>query len=128
MIAWPNESSVCQWSGRTGFNPRSIHAKNSKKWYLMPPCLALRTIRWGSRVKWSIPGNGVAPSLLHRGVVAIEKGAFGSPTTTVANLSLDLRGIPYANDILLEEHQWYNTTYIKRLIPFQRVLVRNWIL
>ena len=33
-----------------------------KKWYLMPPCLALRTIRWGSRVKWINPGNGVAPS------------------------------------------------------------------
>ena len=33
-----------------------------KKWFLMPPCLALSTIRWGSRVKWSNPGNGVAPS------------------------------------------------------------------
>ena len=33
-----------------------------KKWYLMPPCLTLSSIRWGSRVKWSNPGNGVAPS------------------------------------------------------------------
>ena len=33
-----------------------------KKWYLMPPCLVLSTIRWGSRVKWSNPGKGVAPS------------------------------------------------------------------
>ena len=38
---WPNELSVCQWSGRPGFNPRSSHTKDSKKWYLMPPCLTL---------------------------------------------------------------------------------------
>ena len=28
----------------------------------MPPCLTLRNIRYGSRVKWSNPGKGVAPS------------------------------------------------------------------
>ena len=28
----------------------------------MPPCLALSIIRYGSRVKWSNPGKGVAPS------------------------------------------------------------------
>ena len=33
-----------------------------KKWYLIVPCLTLSTIRWGSRVKWSNPGNWVAPS------------------------------------------------------------------
>ena len=33
-----------------------------KKWYLMPPCLALSIIRYGLRVKWSNPGKGVAPS------------------------------------------------------------------
>ena len=33
-----------------------------KKWYLMIPCLALSIIRYGSRVKWSNPGKGVAPS------------------------------------------------------------------
>ena len=32
------------------------------KWYLMLPCLALSIIRCTSRVKWSNPGNGVAPS------------------------------------------------------------------
>ena len=32
-----------------------------KKWYLMPPCLTLSIIRYGSRVKWSNPGRGVAP-------------------------------------------------------------------
>ena len=54
------------------------------KWYLIPPCLTLSIIRYGSRVKWSNPGKGVAPPL-HLGVVAIEKGALGSPSTMVAN-------------------------------------------
>ena len=31
------------------------------KWYLMPPCLTLSFIRYGSRVKWRNPGKGVAP-------------------------------------------------------------------
>ena len=33
-----------------------------KKWYLMPLSLTPSIIRYGSRVKWSNPGNGVAPS------------------------------------------------------------------
>ena len=33
-----------------------------KKWYLMLSCLTLSIIRYVSRVKWSNPGNGVAPS------------------------------------------------------------------
>ena len=33
-----------------------------KKWYLMPPCLTLSIIRYGTRVKWSNPEKGVAPS------------------------------------------------------------------
>ena len=48
--------AICQYSGRPGFNPRSY--QRLKKWHLMPPCLALNTIRWGSKVKWSNPGNG----------------------------------------------------------------------
>ena len=57
-----------------------------KKWYLMWPCLALRIIRYRSRVKWTNPENGVAPSL-HLGVVAIEKGASESPSTKVTNFT-----------------------------------------
>ena len=34
-----------------------------KKWYLMLPCLTLNIIRYRSKVKWSYPGKGVAPSL-----------------------------------------------------------------
>ena len=32
-----------------------------KKWYLIPPCLTLSIIRYGSRVKWSNQGKGIAP-------------------------------------------------------------------
>ena len=46
-----------------------------KKWYLMPPCLTL-SIKKGSRAKWS------------NLVVAIEKRAFGSPSTKAANFTL----------------------------------------
>ena len=42
---------------------------------MIPPCLTLSIIRYESRVKWSNPGKGVA----------IENGAFGSPSTTVTN-------------------------------------------
>ena len=33
-----------------------------KKWYLLTSCLTLMIIRYVSRVKWSNPGKGVAPS------------------------------------------------------------------
>ena len=44
----------CSISGR-------VMPKN-KKWYLMPPCLTLSTIKYVSRVKWRNQGKGVAPS------------------------------------------------------------------
>ena len=42
--------------------------------------------------KWSNPGKGVAPSL-HLDVVAIEKGAFGSPSTMVSQFTHSWREI-----------------------------------
>ena len=65
--------------GDLGSIPGRVIPKIFKKWYLMPPCLTLSIIRYGSRVKWSNPGKGVAPSPIPC-VVAIEKGAFWSPT------------------------------------------------
>ena len=57
-----------------------------KKWYLMLPCLAFSIIRYRSRVKWSNPGKGVAPSPTPQGS-SYRKGAFGSPLTMVANFT-----------------------------------------
>ena len=47
--------------GDLGSIPGRVIPK-TQKWYLMPPCLTLSIIRYGSRVKWSNPGKGVAPS------------------------------------------------------------------
>ena len=62
------------------------YQKLFKKWHLIPPCLTLSFIRYVWRVKWSNQGKGVVPSPSPR-VVAIENGAFGSPSITVANFT-----------------------------------------
>ena len=46
----------------TGVQSQVKSYQRLKKWYLIPPCLTLSIIRYGSRVKWSNPGKGVAPS------------------------------------------------------------------
>ena len=51
---------------------------------MVPDAILLNTQYYKVRVKWSNPRNGVTPTQ-HLGVVAIEKEAFGSPTTEVAN-------------------------------------------
>ena len=48
---------------------------------------SLTTQHYKVKVKWSNPRNVVVPPL-HLGVVAIEKGAFESPSTMVANVLL----------------------------------------
>ena len=48
------------------------------------------------RVKWSSPGKGVALPL-YLSVVAIEKGAFLSPLTPVANFTTYILFISYIN-------------------------------
>ena len=77
---------VRQWPGKPGFDPWSSHTEDSKKWYLMPPSLTLSIIMYGSRVERRNPGKQLRPPLLF-GVVAIEKGAFGSPSTTDPNFT-----------------------------------------
>ena len=46
----------------TGVQSQVESYQRLKKWYLIPPCLALSNIRYVSRVKWSNPRKGVAPS------------------------------------------------------------------
>ena len=46
----------------TGVQSQVESYQRLQKWYLMPPCLTLSIIRHGPRVKWTIPGKGVAPS------------------------------------------------------------------
>ena len=97
MLNWPNEECVREWSRRLDFNPWSSHTKDSK----MVPNATLLNIQhykvWiKSKVEqsreWSSP-----PPHTHRGVVAIEKGAFGSPSTKVANFTLYIYIYIYIN-------------------------------
>ena len=59
---WQNGLSIRQWPGRPGFNLQVKSYQRLKKWYLMPPCLTLSIIRYGSRVKWRNPGKWVVPT------------------------------------------------------------------
>ena len=59
----------------------------------MLPCLALSIIRWGSRVKWGNSGNGIVPSPTSR-CCSYRMGAFGSPSTKVANLLFIVLKLP----------------------------------
>ena len=57
----------------TGVQSKVKSSQRLKKWYMIPPYLSLRIIRYRSRVKLSNQEKGVVP-------FSIEKGAFGSPT------------------------------------------------
>ena len=69
--------------------PGQVIPKIKKKWYLMPLCLTLSFIRYGSRVSREIQGKEWRLTL-HLGLIAIEKRAFGLPSTTVSQLFLSL--------------------------------------
>ena len=56
MKIWTDQTQNRQTikSGGPRFNPRSSHTKDLKKWYLMPTCLTLSIIRYGSKVSGTI--------------------------------------------------------------------------
>ena len=70
----------------TGVQSQVESYRTFKKWYLMLLCLTLGILRYRSRVKWSNPGKGVAPFPTPR-CGSYWKGAFGSPSTKVANFT-----------------------------------------
>ena len=59
----------------TGVQSQVESYERLKKWFLIPPCLTLSIIRYVSRVKWSNPGKGVAPSPISR-CSSYRKGSF----------------------------------------------------
>ena len=102
----------------TGVQAKIESYQRLKKRYLILPCLTLRIIRYGSRVKWSNPGKGVVPyPTLHLRVVAIEKGAFELPSTMVANFT-------FCN------YNWYSTSqkwfYLCMDLHFFVRSMQNW--
>ena len=54
--------SVGQWSRKTRVQSQVESYQRLKKWYLMPPCLALSTIRCRSRVKQSWERSSAPPT------------------------------------------------------------------
>ena len=74
--------------GDLGSIPGRIIPK-TLKWYLIPPCLTFSNIRYVPYKSGAIHGKEYHPPL-HLGVVAIEKGAFWSPSTMVDNYTFYL--------------------------------------
>ena len=95
-----------------------------KKRYLMPPCLTLSIITYGSRVKWSNPRKEVAPSptpwcssYRKRSLrVALD---FGCPQLFRYSLCLNFNGkslfsqlwVNHANAVLLQVWLWHYITH-----------------
>ena len=78
-LYWPNE--CLPMARETGVQSQVESLQRFQKWYLMQPFLTLSII-------YSREWSSVLP--LHLGVVTIEKGAFGSPSTKVNNFTLTL--------------------------------------
>ena len=57
-LPWPSSRVLANGLGDLGSIPHHV----IPKWYLIPPGFTLSDIRYVSRVKWSDPGKGVAPS------------------------------------------------------------------
>ena len=67
--------------------PKVASYQRLLKWYLITRCLTLSNIRYVSRVKAPLYQEKEWCPSLHLGVVAIEKGAFWSASTTIANFT-----------------------------------------
>ena len=101
--------------GDLGLIPGWVITK-TQKWYLMPPCLTLCIIRYGSRVKWSNPGKGKKPSSTPW-YSSYRKGSLQVTNFTFFLLYWDLVLSPQLIKILRNWLKVMNTTkdYTKRL-------------
>ena len=84
-----------------------------EKWYLIPPCLTLSNIRYVSRVKWSNPGKGVAPSSTSWCSSYWKGSLLVALDYWVANLTLHLKMTLYRFLILAERLGKYVTLLLK---------------
>ena len=74
-----------KWSGRPRFNPRSCHVI-LKTLKMVLDTFLLNTQQYKVRIKGKVEQSRErSRPPLHLGVVAIEKGAFWSLSTTIAN-------------------------------------------
>ena len=89
-----------------------------KKWYLVPPCLTLSIIRYGSKLGGAIQGKELCPTL-HLGVVVNEKGDFWLPLTTVTNFTLYIYIYIYSSSSVMINSLLLSTTYICLTVPLK---------
>ena len=72
----------------TGVQSQVESYQRLKKWHLMSPCLTLSIIRYGSRVKWTNPGKGIAPSPTPRCSKLLKKEPLDCPWLRLPTLLL----------------------------------------
>ena len=100
-----------------------------KKWYLMPPCLTLRIIRYGSRVKWSNPGKGVAPTPTPRCSKLSKREPSGHPRLWSPTLLISVyfvtyqRNLGYLKQFILNQ----NLTCRIKVLLFKLLLGIKWV-
>ena len=110
IYLWP--IVFAKGSGDKALIPGRVIAK-TQKWHLIRPYLILSIIRYVSKVKWNNPEKGEHPAV-HFGVVAIEKGAFESPPTTISNITkfIYMYICIYDSDCVFSKNFRENKSYI----------------
>ena len=106
-----------------------------KKSYLIPPCLTLRNIRYVSRVKWSNPWKGVAPSSTPR-CSSYWKGSFRialdysrhltllCPSNDLNEQNLERWTLPHG-EIKRKSFITYQIEYRDNVIDFYDIFISN---
>ncbi len=87
--------SFRQWSRRSGFNPRSRHTKDLKKWYLIPTCLTLSIIRIKGKVEQSSERISDLPYTLVQQLS--KKEPLGHPRVRLPKTTFKLHTYPKLN-------------------------------
>ena len=62
VSSWAKWAQCLPMSQETGVQSQVESYQRLKKWYVIPPCITLSTIRYVSRKTWSNPGKGAVPS------------------------------------------------------------------
>ena len=92
----------------------------TQKWYSILPCLALSTIKYGSRVKWSDPGKWVAPSPTSR-CSSYWKGSFW--------VILDFTLFYDLIETLRTSRMWHKVNFwVECKAEFRVVILLDWLL
>ena len=105
--------------GKTWVQSQVQSYQRLKKWYLILPCLTLSSISYWSRIKWSNPKKGVAPSPT-LWCSSYRKGSL----RVILNYGHQLYLLPYKTSqsslMLLTQNPSYRMGYHLVIIPYFR--------